>query len=161
MSEQNTSFERPGRQKALRFEAFATPWMLFSILTVVLWGAWGLESKMIVDRISPWMNQVLFSLGLLPMIIWMAFSRNLRRTAGNPKRGSSYALLTGLFGATGNIALYLALAQGGKASIVLPLVGLAPLVTIVLALLILKETINRIQIAGVMLALVAIYLLSI
>lgn len=140
---------------------FAKPWMLFSILTVLLWGAWGLESKMIVDRISPWMNQVLFSLGLLPMVIWAALSRNLQRRIGNPKRGSYYALLTGLFGGAGNIALYLALARGGKASIVLPLVGLAPLVTIVLAVVILKEAINAVQVAGVALALLSIYLLSI
>jgi bacterial/archaeal transporter family protein len=137
------------------------PWMLLSILTVLLWGAWGLESKMIVDRISPWMNQVLFSIGLFPLTVLMLFSKTLRRRGDKNRRGASYGLATGVLGGTGNIALYLALGTGGKASLVVPIVGLAPLVTIVLALLILKESINRTQIAGLGLALISIYLLSI
>jgi bacterial/archaeal transporter family protein len=137
------------------------PWMLLSILTVLLWGAWGLQSKMIVDRISPWMNQVLFSIGLFPLTVLMLFSKTLRRRGDKNRRGASYGLATGVLGGTGNIALYLALGTGGKASLVVPIVGLAPLVTIVLALLILKESINRTQIAGLGLALISIYLLSI
>ena len=139
---------------------FAAPWMLLSLLTVALWGGWGLESKIIVDRISPWANQVLFSIGLAPLVLWMAFSRNLRRVSGTRSKGLIYGLLTGLLGGTGNIAMYLALARGGKASIVIPFVGLAPLVTVVLALALLGESLNRVQIAGVVLALVSIYLLS-
>lgn len=137
------------------------PWMLLSILTVILWGAWGLESKIIVDRISPWMNQVLFSIGLLPLVIFMLFSKTLRRPGEKSGKGANYGLATGIFGGTGNIALYLALGSGGKASVVVPLVGLAPLVTIVLALLILKESINPTQMVGLGFALISIWLLSI
>jgi transporter family protein len=136
------------------------PWMLLSLLTVALWGAWGLESKIIVDRMSPWTNQVLFSIGLMPLVLWMAFSKNLRRTAGSRKKGSTYGFVTGLLGGSGNIALYLALARGGKASVVIPFVGLAPLVTVILALLLLGESLNRTQVVGVVLALISIYLLS-
>ena len=144
-----------------RRSVLTAPWMLLSILTVLLWGAWGLESKIIVDRISPWMNQVLFSVGLIPLVLFMLFSKNLRRPADRNARGASYGLLTGILGGTGNIALYLALGTGGKASVVVPIVGLAPLITIILALLILKESINRLQMAGLGLALVSIFLLSI
>jgi len=144
-----------------RKSVLTAPWMLLSILTVLLWGAWGLESKIIVDRISPWMNQVLFSIGLIPLVLFMLFSKNLRRSGDRKTRGASYGLLTGILGGTGNIALYLALGTGGKASVVVPIVGLAPLITIVLALLILKESINRLQMVGLGLALVSIFLLSI
>jgi transporter family protein len=137
-----------------------TPWMLLSIMTVFLWGAWGLESKFVVDRISPFVNQVVFGAGLLPLLIWILFSKNLRRTSGNRQRGAFYGLITGVLGGTGNIALYLALAKGGKASVVVPLAGLAPLVTVVLALLVLKESLNRAQIAGLFLAIISIFLLS-
>jgi hypothetical protein len=57
-----------------------------SIATVLLWGSWGLESKIIVDRISPWMNQVLFSMGLLPLLGWMLLWKNLRRATGVRKK---------------------------------------------------------------------------
>ena len=138
-----------------------TPWMLLSVLTVLLWGAWGLESKIIVDRISPWMNQVLFSAGLVPLVAFTLFSKNLRRHGDMAKRGAYYGLVTGILGGTGNIALYLALSTGGKVSLVVPIVGLAPLITIVLALLILKESVNRAQMAGLGLALISIFLLGV
>jgi len=138
-----------------------TPWMLLSLLTVALWGAWGLQSKIITDRISPWMNQVLFPLGLIPAVLWTFRSKNLRRVTAEPGKGIWYAFLTGALGASGNVAFYLALAAGGKASIVVPFVGLAPLVTIVLALVILKESLTKAQVAGLGFALASIYLLSI
>jgi len=134
--------------------------MLLSLLTILLWGGWGLESKLVVDRISPWLNTVLFSFGLIPPLIWMLCSKNLRKVNGQGGKGAFYGLFTGILGGTGNIALYLALAKDGKASVVVPLVGLAPLITIVLALIVLKEKINRPQACGLLLALISIFLLS-
>ncbi|HEY7304618.1 MAG TPA: DMT family transporter [Bryobacteraceae bacterium] len=147
--------DAPGPVSSMR-----APWMLLSILTVFLWGGWGLESKFVVDRISPYLNQVIFSAGLLPPLIWILFSRNLRRATGKRRKGAFYGLLTGVLGGTGNIAFYLGLAKGGKAAVVVPLVGLAPLVTVVLAFFLLRESLNRIQIVGLLLALVSIFLLS-
>jgi bacterial/archaeal transporter family protein len=135
-------------------------WLWLSILTVFLLGALGLQAKVIADRISPWMNQVLFPLGLAPPMIWLMFSKNLRKGASLPK-GGAYAFITGVLGGTGNIAFLASMSSGGKASIVVPWVGLAPLVTVILARAVLKESITRAQMAGLALALVAIYLLSI
>jgi transporter family protein len=154
-TDEQALLERPGRAAYLR-----SSWMLLSILTVLFWGGWGLESKFVVDRISPYVNQVVFSAGLLPLLLWILFAKNLRRTTGESRKGAHYGLITGFFGGTGNIAFYLALAKGGKASVVVPLVGLAPLVTVVMALLFLKESLNRAQILGLVLALVSIFLLS-
>jgi bacterial/archaeal transporter family protein len=142
-------------------KALFAPWMVLSLLTVVLWGAWGLQSKIISDRMSPWMNQVLFPLGLIPAVLWALRSKNVRRVTAEPRKGIWYAFLTGLLGGSGNIAFFLALAAGGKASIVVPLVGLAPLVTVALALVILKESLTKAQILGLGFALVSIYLLSV
>jgi uncharacterized membrane protein len=143
-----------------RIRTLTSPWMLLSIATVFLWGSWGVLSKVIVDRISPWMNQVLFSIGLLPLLAWMPFRKNLREASGSQAKGAVHGLLTGVFGGLGNIGFYLALSSGGKASIVVPMVGLAPLVTVVLALVILKESLNALQVLGLVLALASIYLLS-
>lgn len=135
-------------------------WLWLSLFTIFLWGAWGLESKIIAERISPWMNQVLFTLGLLPPMVWMLFSKNLRTGVSLPK-GGAYAFVTGVLGGTGNIAFIASMGMGGKGAVVVPFVGLAPLVTVVMARAVLKERITRTQIAGLALALVAIYLLSI
>jgi transporter family protein len=135
-------------------------WLWLSLLTIVFWGAWGLQSKMVVDRISPWMNQVLFPLGLLPVMACMLLSK--RRSVGSDKgRGARYAIVTGILGGAGNIAFYLALERGGKVSIVVPLTCLFPLVTVLGAYFVLKEQLNRTQVLGLAIALVAIYLLSV
>jgi transporter family protein len=60
----------------------------------------------------------------------------------------------------GNIALAAAIAMGAEASIVTPLTAMFPLVTLVLALVFLGERLNRIQAAGIALALVAIFVFS-
>jgi transporter family protein len=148
------------RPSAGKRSLLPTAWMSLSVLTVFLWGLWGLESKFIVERISPLMNQLIFPLGFLPAVIFVLFSKNARK-ASDHLRGGFWAFFTGVLGGTGNIAFCLALASGGKAAVVVPLVGLAPLVTVILAALWLKESITRIQMAGLVLALISIYLLSI
>src|SRR6266850_4944009 len=59
------------------------------------------------------------------------------------------------------MAYYDVLSRGGKAATVVPLTALYPLVTIALAVLLLKERLNRIQLGGVLLSLIAIYLFNV
>lgn len=133
---------------------------MYSILTVFLWGAWGIQSKAAVDRVSPWTNQALFPLGLLPAVFPILASRNLKRGT-KPGRGAAYGFVTGLLGGAGNIAFFLSLDMGGIASVVVPLTCMAPLVTVVLATVFLGETLTRAQWAGIAVALAAIVLLSV
>lgn len=134
-------------------------WLFYSILTVLLWGSWGVVSKAAVDIVSPLMNQVLYTLGLVPPLIVAARGRSL--LAGTDKRrGTTYGVVTGLLGGVGNIAFFAALGAGGRASTVVPLTSVYPLFTVFAALIVLKEKLNRVQIVGIGLALVAIYLLS-
>jgi bacterial/archaeal transporter family protein len=135
-------------------------WLVFSLLTVLVWGTWGLQSKVAVDRVAASMNQVLFPIGLLPILVWALRSARNKATPGSRSRGAVYGLLTGLLGGAGNIAFYEAFERGGPASVVTPLVGLAPLVTVALAIPILHERLNPKQIAGLVLAIGSIYLLS-
>jgi len=59
----------------------------------------------------------------------------------------------------GLLAYYAAM-QRGHASLVGPVTALFPLVTVVLAFVLLHERINRVQMAGVILALLSIFILS-
>jgi bacterial/archaeal transporter family protein len=133
-------------------------WMVYTLLTVLLWGVWGFEAKLLVDRASPYAGQVLFTFGLVVPLAVVLFSK--RRFAGERRgRGIFYAFLTGLLGGGGNVAFYLAL-KGGSASTVVPLTSLSPLVTVLVGVVFLKERMSRRQYSGLALALVAIYLLS-
>ena len=135
-------------------------WLAFSLVTILVWGAWGAVSKVASQGVDADTNQVFFTFGLLPLIamVW----RSPRNAGGGAGRriGIGWAFLTGILGGTGNIAFFHALVMGGKASIVSPVTALFPLVTVILAVTLLHERVGNAQKIGLTLALVAIYLLS-
>jgi transporter family protein len=142
---------RPGRFPA---------WLALSLLTILLWGVWGATSKAVSNHIDAYMNQVLFTMGLVPLMLLVLRSRRL--AGGNDrKRGIFYAFITGILGGTGNIAFFKSLTVGGQASVVVPMTAMSPLVTVLMALAVLREKLSRSQKIGLGVAFVAIYLLSI
>jgi transporter family protein len=134
-------------------------WLAYSLLTVVLWGVWGTVSKLASDGVDANTNQIYFTLGLFPIVVVLARSSRLKQ-GKQFAAGSAWAFITGILGGVGNIAFFYALYKGGKVSVVAPATALFPIVTVILALVFLKERLSRPQKAGLVLALVAIYLLS-
>jgi len=134
-------------------------WLVYSILTLVLWGIWGVTSKAISDDINAYTNQVLFAIGMLPLLLLVGFSPRLAGGVRR-KRGIFYAFITGILGGTGNIAFFKSLMVGGKASVVVPATSLSPVVTVLMGYFVLKERLTAVQKLGFLLALAAIYLLS-
>lgn len=152
----------PRQQSGKRLSVLAMPvWLFYSVLTIACWGAWGAVSKIASDDIDANTNQILFTLGLLPLIAIAARSPKLLCGAGGVRRtGIGWAFLTGILGGTGNIAFFRALVVGGEASVVVPVTALFPLVTVILALAFLRERLGRSQKIGLALALTAIFLIS-
>jgi drug/metabolite transporter (DMT)-like permease len=134
-------------------------WLRYSVLAMLAYGVWGAVSSLASQTVSPLTLQIVSTVGLFPVAIVLAFSKNIHHSA-NRNRGILLAMATGVIGGTGNLTLYQALRLGGEASVVFPLTGMYPLVTIILARLLLKERLNRVQVLGIALALVAIYLFS-
>lgn len=138
-------------------------WLAWSLATILLWGTWGLVSKIASSGVDAYMNQLLYTAGLAPLLIFVAWSVHKSRSKEDPasrRAGVWWAFLTGILGGVGNIAFFQALVTGGKASVVAPVTALFPMVTVLLALVVLKERLGRTQWAGLALAFVAIYLLS-
>jgi transporter family protein len=113
----------------------------------------------VTDDIDAYRSQILFTLGLIPLVVFVLGSRRTKPVP-QQKRGVFYAFVTGILGGTGNIAFFEALSLGGKAAIVVPMTAMSPLVTVVLARVFLRERLSRTQVFGLVLALAAIYLLS-
>jgi transporter family protein len=138
-------------------------WLLWSLVTIVLWGTWGLVSKIASAGVDAYVNQLLYTAGLAPLMIFVAWTVH-KRSAGDKREGRAmgvfWAFLTGILGGVGNIAFFQAMVKGGKASVVSPVTALFPMVTVLLALVFLKERLGRRQWVGLGLAFVAIYLLS-
>lgn len=140
-------------------------WLVYSLLTILLWGVWGALTKAISAEIDAYMNQALFGIGVLPVMAIVFFCSARWREEGSAggegrRRGIFYAFITGVLGGLGNIAFFKALAEGGKASVVVPATSLSPLVTVILAYFMLEERASGYQKAGLVMAMVAIYLLS-
>jgi transporter family protein len=134
-------------------------WLFYTLLTVLCWGIFGLTSKAATNAMAPMLNQVLFTVGLTPLVLILLRSKQLS-SGTNKVRGAFLGFATGILGGVGNISFFEAFSHGGKASTVVTVTGLYPLVTIVVGLSVLKERLNRTQAAGIVLAIVAIYLFS-
>lgn len=135
-------------------------WFFWTLLALACWGVWAVMSKLIGEALSAPHSQALSTLGLLPVMGALAFSRK-RSESATSRRGIVCAFGAGVLGCLGNVAYYHALSLGGKASTVTPLTALYPLVTVILALLVLKERLNTFQRFGIGLSLAAIYLFNV
>ena len=135
-------------------------WLRWTLLALLSWGGWAIMAKLIGPALSGTHSQALSTLGILPVMLALGVSRH-RSTTGIRRRGVWYALAGGAVSCLGNAAYYGILRRGGKAALIVPLTALYPLVTILLAMLLLQERLNRIQQTGVLASLLAIYLFNV
>jgi transporter family protein len=132
-------------------------WLTYALLCIIAWGTWGFVAKLGADRIAPGPLQILATAGTLPLAL-LAFVQ-LHMRLERDARGISYSVLNGVLSGIGLLAYYAA-ASRGKVSVVGPVTSLFPLLTVGLAFLFLGERLNRVQVAGVALSLVAIAIFS-
>ncbi len=132
-------------------------WLTYAVLCILCWGVWAFLSKLVADEMTPMQTQVLFTIGIFPVVLIALV--HLRWKVDTDFQGATYGILNGVFTGLGLLAYFAALARG-KASIVSPVTGLFPLLTVVLAFILLRERMNRVQMAGVTFALTSIFILS-
>lgn len=135
-------------------------WLALAASAVVFWGLWAILGRVLGDRLTAGQGQALSTLGVLP-VLWMLGRSGRLKVIGNGRRGVLWGFTSGLLVCLGNVAYYQALRLGEKTSTVIPLTALYPLVTIALAVVFLRERLNRFQGLGVVLALIAIYLFNV
>jgi transporter family protein len=133
-------------------------WFAYSVLCFCWWGVFGFLSKIGSTRVLPEQMLVLFILGMLPPVLAAYFCDGVG--IETDRLGAICGVLIGLLGGLGELA-YFAAMRVGKASVVGPLTSLFPLLTVLLAILFLKERISAVQATGVLLALVSIFVLSV
>lgn len=134
-------------------------WLIYSTISMVIWAIWSLLSPIASRDLSGSMIQILSSAGLIPFALLLLCSKNLTRGTHFAK-GLLLALATGVTGGTGNIMLYHALGHNGPASLVFPIISIAPLIPVLAAPLLFKEKIRGLQAFGIAVALIAILLLN-
>lgn len=133
-------------------------WALYSALALISWGLWAFLPKLALSCLDPktaFMFEVIGGAvtGLLVLLI-------LRPQPGGAEmRGIIPAFLTGVMGYLGILCFMYAI-RAGKICIVAPVTALYPVITVALAFVFLREKINIVQFAGIILALVSVVLIS-
>jgi transporter family protein len=120
------------------------------------WGLFGFLAKLGTADVNAYDMQILFTIGALPLAAYIV-TRRLRMRSDRTGRviGTAIGIIAGI----GGTAYFAAMARG-KASIVGPVTSLFPMVTVILATTVLKERLNKAQIAGIVLALVSAAMLA-
>lgn len=132
--------------------------LILAIFTILLWGVWGFFLKISQFKIGMqtffWSSFVLFPVTVVYLWVSKEFLPLRWDTVG-----ITWALIAGFAGSLGSVTFYLLL-KYSKASLVIPLTALYPVVTVILAILVLKEKITVLQSAGIVCALIAGILLG-
>lgn len=135
-------------------------WLVLAVVAVACWGVWAVLGTAIGEGLTAAQQQALSTVGLLPVMGLLARSGRLS-VQGDLRRGIVTGFVSGVLVCLGNVAYYQLLRQGEKVSTVVPLTALYPLVTVALAVVFLRERLHGVQVLGVVLAFVSIYLFNI
>ncbi len=137
-------------------------WLVFILATIITWGFWG--------ALSGWQLQNLGGQGLSDSVVYIVWALSMIPCAivalilnkgklMHDWKSIALGATVGLLGAGGQFVLFKALTYG-PSYLVYPFISMAPIVVIALASIFLKERANKWQIVGIVVALVAILLLS-
>jgi bacterial/archaeal transporter family protein len=133
-------------------------WLWFAVLALVFYGVTGITQKLSTNRISTQLSFLWFAYANIAIsAVLIAFAPMHWHVA---RVVVLLAILGGTLNGLGALTSFAALESGGKASVVISLISLYPLLTVVLAVAFLHEGLARSQLAGIVLAIVAAILLS-
>ena len=132
-------------------------WLPAALITILLWGIVGLLQK-VGSNHSTSNSLLLWTVAGYLLLLPFLFGDSRLLTL--PARAIVVGVVCGFTNSLGAWSLYTALERGARASVAVPLTALNPLLTLVLALIVLGERLTSMQTAGVALAIVAGVLLS-
>jgi transporter family protein len=133
-------------------------WLVLALAPIVLWGLAGLLQKMATNHLSARLSAIWFFVAFFPLAMWLMLRGPLPTGVSLGSWGLAIAL--GFALALGNLTILLAFASGGKASIIAPMAGLYPLISVPIAIVWFDEQISWRQSLGITLALAAVVTLS-
>ncbi len=133
-------------------------WLIYALIALIFWGITGVTQKLSTNAMSTELCFIWFAYAMIAisLVVLVAIPIEWHMTA----KVFWLAVIAGGLNGLGAMTSFAALEKGGKASIVIPLCYLYPLVTIFLAMTFLHESVTRVQVAGIALALLSAVLLS-
>ena len=132
-------------------------WLIYALATVVLWTAWSFLGVIALRDVSAAQATLLF--GVAVVVVGVASLVAGDRQGSWAPSGLAVAAISGACGAAGMATFYLAL-DNGKASSVVPVIGVYPVFVALLAVLLLAESLSALQAIGVALAVTGVVLVG-
>lgn len=133
-------------------------WLPAAFLSLFSFGVWGLFTKLTVLHIDSRSALIYQTIGVAFIGIVTLSMMNFKPSTDT--KGLMYAILTGTAYGIGCLFYFIA-ASKGKIVTVVTVTALYPLITIVLAFLLLKEDVSTRQWIGIVLAMASILLMSV
>ncbi len=136
-------------------------WLLYAIITMITWGIWMTFSDPTLGELylgipkdfSSEMVYVVWALSMIPCAIFAL--ANIKFKLDVRPKSVALSMGVGLLGAGGQLVLFLAL-KYAPSYLVMPMISVAPIVTVILSSIFLKEKVSKLGILGIVLAFVAI-----
>jgi bacterial/archaeal transporter family protein len=139
-------------------ETIKARWFWFSMTCVLCWGGWAFLSKLGSREIPAEPMQFIFTLGTIPVCILLLVVRRFKLEP-SPK-GIAYGVLNGVLSGVGGLALFAAYHTNGNTSMITVATSLYPVITVILAVAILRERIKPVQVLGLVFAAIAMIIFS-
>lgn len=139
-------------------ETIRARWFWYSVFCLLCWGPWALLSKLGSREIPAAGMQFLFTLGGVPAAV--AVLTGMRFKMEKSARGITYGLIVGVLSAVGSLALFAAYRTGGNTAVITTVTSLYPIVTVGLAVVLLRERLTWVQVAGLAFAAAAFIIFS-
>lgn len=137
---------------------FVPTWMWFAGIALLFWGITGVTQKLATNRISSALSFIWFAYAMIAISAVLAVVVPIHWHM--TQKIAAAAIVGGTLNGLGALTSFTALESGGKASVVISLIALYPLVTVALAVSVLHEHITSAQSVGIGTAIVAAILLS-
>jgi len=138
--------------------------LFFALLALALWGVWGLTAKIAVSKIGPGNVFGFYVISSVTgPLVYMLF-RRIRPGLLNVEKPSWVSWVFGAAGlalnVSGTLVFSFALSMG-LASLVVPISSAYPLVTVTVALLLLGEKLNRLQLTALVCVITGLLMIAI
>jgi len=125
--------------------------LFFALLAFGLWGFWGLTAKIAVSKIGPGNVFGFYVISSVTVPLVYLWFRRIRSRPLNVEKPLWFSWVFGTAGLALNVSGTLVFSfalSAGLASLVVPISSAYPLVTVTMALLLLGEKLNRLQLAA-------------
>jgi drug/metabolite transporter (DMT)-like permease len=134
-------------------------WLIYAFITTIFWGVWG--ALIDYPEKSGFPETLIYVVWSITMIIPALIAmKRIGWKLSKDRKSILYGLIIGLTGAGGQLILFTGAIANGPAYLIFPIISLSPVITILLAVIFLREKASVKGWIGIAAALVAIPFLS-